>query len=150
MNIMKTLMKYRHYLPLHIRFGRSSLARSDTAGSSITKTHIPRVIVFRPPRIDLACRIGKSKSRLVDTSQWRTPLVHGRSILARSDTANIAIITPPKNDSTCRPPLRKWVKLNDIWRNIFAERAQWRTPFVQCIDTRENATSVQGWRGMPV
>ncbi len=131
-------MTYGQHLPLYIRFGRSSLARSDTAGSTITKTHPPRVNVFRPPRIDLACRMGIGKSRLVDTSQWRTPLVHGRSILARSDTASSAMQHSPFYESMVRPtrsPIFKPPRA-DVASRIgkrkgrLVDSSQWRTPLV--------------------
>jgi hypothetical protein len=139
--------------------GRSFLARSDTASIAIPYSPLyesmdrsTRSKIFKPPRADLASRIGKWKSGLVNASQWRTPLVHGRAILARSDTASIVILHSPHYESTCRPPRssvirppwRKWITLIHKWRNVLADKTQWRTPSVPFCD-RCARSGTNGW-----
>lgn len=116
------------HLPGCICCGRSSLARSDTA--SVAHEHNLPLRSFRSPlRKDCVRNTANGKKKLVNTSQWCTPLVHGRSILARSDIASNAITHSLLQRSMFMRPLSEDIVSRICkWRTKHVDTSQWRTP----------------------
>jgi len=105
--------------------GRTTLARSDTA--STMAAVLPRSVLIRPPREDLANPFTTVIWKLVEGSRWWTQSTSGRVTLARSDTAKIVhqswlvltalpdsvLIRPPREDkalSCCPSGIEPWTK----------------------------------------
>ena len=98
-------MTYRQQLTLYIRIGRSSLARSDIASSSVTNAFPPRSKIFRPPRIDLIGSNTNGKSLSGNEQDRSVHVFSGRSLLPCSRIKEISVIrgSPPRS-KIFRPP----------------------------------------------
>jgi hypothetical protein len=127
-NQMEKLVKTSRWWTPSV-FVCSTLARSDTANNAITHSPPPKSKLLRPPREEL---INRWKTKLVETSRWRILSVCGHSMLARSDTATVAIThSPPPRSTLLRPPREDlWSK----WMEKLVETSRWCTASV-CGDS---------------
>lgn len=123
---------YCRLLPVQHCHTRSSLARSDTASIAIThsllcesKFRPPRSTILRPPRDGTYLPRNMERAKI---HRWRTLFVCERSVLARSDTASIAVAESQSQRSMLLRPPREDLIGNRMER--FVKTSRWRTPSI--------------------
>lgn len=122
--------------------GRSTLARSDTAGNAvrhmqhcIMSIHPTRPLIFKPPRADVAGTVCIGSSARDGTDQRCTMHIRIRAILARSDTAQNAVRLIRLPESVCRlpgnsilvPPRKGSMQKRRLMRFARENISHWRT-----------------------